>query len=134
MKPIEEFSERKEADLQPADRPPFVWSGKTGELTIKGHAASEDMYQYLDHIRDCVDEYMKDPMPTTTLTINLEHLYGITSHYLYGIIQKICLTGNHVVVHWEFKAGDEDALAQGQILASICKAKFRFIRIYPEKD
>jgi hypothetical protein len=133
MKPSEKYSDHAEPVLKSSLRTPFTWVTQNGELAIKGKSGPEDASQYLESIREWVDDYIKHPSPSTTLTINLEYLNGITSHYLYGIIRKLHNACNDVVVNWEFRAGDEECLAQGQNLASLCKAKFKFIRIHDQK-
>lgn len=129
MKPIEKYSDNEEPGSKHTDRTPFVWAMQNGELTIKGRSVPDDIHQYLESILEWVDEYVRHPKPSTTLTINLEYLNGITSHYLYGIIRKLNSACNNFVVYWEYKAGDEDGLEQGQILASICRARFKFVRV-----
>jgi hypothetical protein len=130
MKPIEQYSENGNPGFRSTDSSPFIRSIQNGELVIKGKHAPDDIHQYLECIREWVDEYIKHPMPSTTLTINLEYLNGITSHYLYGIIRRLYHACSNVLVIWEYKAGDEYSLEQGQILDSLCKAKFKFIKIH----
>lgn len=134
MKPIENYSENEELEGKATDQSPIIWAVQDGELAIKGRSATGDVGQYLQQLRENVDEYIKEPNPSTKLTINLEYLNGITSHYLYGLIRKLYYACHNLIVIWEYKAGDEYSLEQGQILASICKAKFRFVRIHSGEE
>lgn len=129
MKSIEKCPENGEPELNPAEETSSVRAMQNGELAIRSRSAPDDIGKYLQRLRECIDEYIKKPRPSTKLTINLEYLNGITSHYLYGLIRKLYYACNDFLVIWEYRAGDEHILEQGYILASICKAKFKFVRI-----
>ncbi len=129
MKPIEKHAGKNAPESGSAGNPPCVLATRDGELNIREGIVQEDPDRYLQNIRECLDEYLKDPQPVTTLTLHPHLLNGITTHYLYGIIRKLYCACDDFTVKWEFRAGDEKCLEQGQILASLCKAKFRFIRL-----
>ncbi|MGW8315013.1 MAG: SiaC family regulatory phosphoprotein [Bacteroidales bacterium] len=129
MKPIEKFSEGEEPESGSAVGLPVVRATQDGELNITGGFVPEDLEQYLQNVREYLDDYIKHPQPTTTLTVKPDLLNGITTHYLYGIIRKLYCACDDFLVRWEFKTGDDKSFEQGQILASLCKAKFKFIRI-----
>ncbi len=129
MKSIEKSSENEELATRATDQSPINWAVQNGELAIKGRSATDDVGPYLQQLRENVDAYIKEPNSSTKLTINLEYLNGITSHYLYGLIRKLYYSCHDLQVIWEYRAGDDYSLEQGQILASICKAKFRFVKV-----
>lgn len=130
LKSIEKYPDNGEPELKPSERAPLIWAVQNGELTIRSRSEPDNVGEYLQKLRECVDEYIKEPRPSTKLTINLEYLNGITSHYLYGLIRKLYYACNNFLVIWEYRAGDDYSLEQGHILASICKAKFKFVRIH----
>ena len=130
MKLLENQPDNRELVGNPTTSIPFVCSRQTGELILKSRSKPEDIGQYLQKIRDKVEEYIRHPEPSTTLIINLEYLKEITTHYLFGIIRILYQACNNFFVYWEYKAGDEASLEQGYILASLCKAKFRFVKIH----
>jgi hypothetical protein len=124
MTKILKYIDNEEMGIRSTDKTPFVWFMRGGELTIKGRSIPEDGTEFYENLFKWTRKYILNPSPSTILSVELEYLNDITSHYLLKIIKDLSRSCAHFSVEWIYKKGDDDILEMGEILESSSKAQF----------
>lgn len=126
MASIQKYIDNEEMGIKSTNKIPFVWFAQDGALTIKGRSIPENGTEFYENLFDWVREYIMNPWPSTTISIELEYLNDITSKYLLQIIKELNYSCPRFSVEWTYEEGHDDILEQGKILESASNAHFTF--------
>lgn len=126
------YIDHEEMGVKSTDKTPFIWFMRAGALTIKGRSVPEDGSEFYENLFDWIQRYIKNPWPSTILSIELEYLNDITSKYLLQIIKDLNRSCPYLTVEWIYERGDDDILEMGEILESSSEAHFIYSPISEE--
>ena len=96
---------------------------RSGNIEISGRALTDNAARFLEPIAKWVNEYVKEPQPSTLLTFKLEYVNPQSSKAfldIIGMLEKV--PGTRVL--WYFHDEDEDMEETGEELAELVKIPF----------
>lgn len=105
---------------------------ENGVIEIEGISLPENPYHYYQPFMDELDDYLKSPLPKTTLSLKLEYFNTGSALALRNTIQKLNdgLPDNTFTVKWYYEKDDVDMLDSGEEFASIfAKSQFEIIEV-----
>jgi len=108
----------------------------TGVMEIKGRSIPDDPEAFWGVILDWFDEYMRQPVNTTVVKIDLEY-FNITSSkrilFLLYKLNELVDNGLKARVEWYYRKSDEDMYEVGQDYAFMVRVPFEF-KEYSDSD
>jgi hypothetical protein len=122
----------EEIVLVATEKTPCITFKKTGELEITGKSIPEDAEDFFAPALKWLENYVENPAPKTTLSINLEYFNISSSKRILFILYKLNdLLGKQteVKVKWIYDDHDEDMFEVGQDYAFMVKIPFEFVEI-----
>jgi hypothetical protein len=119
--------------LHPSAFTPMVnLNAGTGVLELTGRSTSENALDFYHPILAWIKEYTKNPMPVTTLNLQLDYFNSSSSKCLLDILKNISRVqskDNQVMVNWHYQSEDVDMRETGEDLESLVKVNFNLIEI-----
>lgn len=115
-----------------AKTPTVHFSSGNGQLDLRGRSIPENSIEFYKPLIDWVDQYAREPKPSTRLHVQLEYFNTSSSKCILDLFKKLELvrgTGNEVVVLWHYEADDEDMLEAGEDYQAIINLPFKMIQI-----
>ncbi|MCG3165217.1 MAG: hypothetical protein POELPBGB_00979 [Bacteroidia bacterium] len=112
--------------------PALEFDMEKGSLSLTGKSIPQDPTLFYAPLIKQLDEYIANPAPQTTVTINLQYFNTPTAKYLQDIFQKLeALTANSksVSVNWHYETGDTDMLQAGKDYQGIVNLSFSYKEI-----
>ena len=111
------------------NRTPFVSLDPSGKFRIRGRSIHENPSKFFDPLLEWVEYYLKNPMETTVVDIELEYFNSGSSRYILDILTLLTerIANSNLIINWYFEDGDDDLLERGQYYESILNTKFNFI-------
>lgn len=116
-------------ELQGTDETPTVHLDKAEEIfEISGRSLPQDAAAWYQQVLDWLDEYAKDPNPTTTFTFKLEYFNTASSKVILNLFYALDdIPG--VKVNWYFHEEDEDMEEAGEEFSELVDIPFTFIAL-----
>ena len=118
--------------LQPSPKTPLIqFDPNTGVFEISGRSIPENSIEFYKPLLDWVDEYVKQPNTSTTLSVKLEYFNTSSSKCLVELFRKLeaILESSAVKVEWYYEEEDEDMMESGQDFQHILKIPLELIPI-----
>ena len=112
--------------------PTVHFDGATGQLELRGRSIPENSIEFYKPLIDWIDQYSRDPKPSTQLRVQLEYFNTSSSKCILDLFKKLETvrnSGNEVVVLWHYEADDEDMLEAGEDYQAIINIPFKMIQI-----
>jgi len=119
-------------NLQPSPKTPFMkFDAESGIFEISGRSIPENSIEFYKPLLDWVDEYVKQPSGSTTLSVKLEYFNTSSSKCLVELFRKLetILEQSKVKVQWYYEEEDEDMMESGQDFQHILKVPLELIPI-----
>lgn len=116
--------------LDPSPKTPHMdFNGESGEFVISGRSIPENSIDFYRPVLDWIDEYVKSPHSSTTLSIKLEYFNTSSSKCLVEMFRKLesIKDQSDVKVEWHYEEEDEDMLESGQDFQHILKIPMELI-------
>lgn len=110
--------------------PRIILDKAKGVFEISGQSLPENVHEFYSPVINWLDEYAKDPNPTTEVTFKMEYYNTASSKMLFSILEKfdeMFKAGHNVKIFWHYDQDDEDMLESGEDYADLCKVPFEFI-------
>ena len=99
---------------------------------IKGSSIPEDCLLFYKDIFSWLDEYVKNPRPSTVLELRLKFFNTSTSKCLFTIFKKmeeLKNNGNSAMIVWYYQLEDTDMYESGIDFQQMIKVPFKIEKI-----
>jgi hypothetical protein len=112
--------------LEKTPKTPFVkFDAGSGVFEITGKSIPENSTQFYQPIYAWLDNYIQNPAPKTTLTIQLDYFNTSSSKCIADLFKKLELISKNgkgeVSITWKHDENDEDMQEAGEDYKSIIK-------------
>ncbi len=120
-------------ELKETATTPYInFDQATGLLEIDGRSIPENVIDFYHPILRWIDEYSKNPLDTTEITLKFEYFNTSSSKRIFDIMKKLekmaADSGKRVVINWYYEEDDEDIFFAGNdYKALISKVEFNLI-------
>lgn len=122
---------------------PLIIKGTDRTLDIKldknsevfeftGKSRPEDTVVFFEPVFKWFEEYIKNPLPETTIKFNLEYFNSSTAKVLLRLLVKFedyASDGHNINIHWYYRSMDEDMLESGEDFDSLVDISFEFYEV-----
>jgi hypothetical protein len=112
--------------------PTVKFDAEQGIIEIKGRSIPENSIEFYKPLVDWLEDYKSDPLPKTTVNIQLEYFNTSSSKCILDVFKKleaIHKSKNEVEINWYYEEDDEDMLEAGEDYESIIRIPFKMIEI-----
>lgn len=112
--------------------PTVDFDGNTGQLQLRGRSIPENSIEFYRPLIDWIDQYGRNPKPSTQLRVQLEYFNTSSSKCILDLFKKLEVirnAGNDVLVLWHYETDDEDMLEAGEDYQAIINIPFKMIQI-----
>jgi hypothetical protein len=100
----------------------------SGQFEIKGRSLPEDSAEFFAPVLEWIDQYKKEPNPTTEFRFRLDYFNTASSKMIQDIL--VALEGiEGAKVLWYYLEDDEDMEEQGREFAELVSIPFEFIAV-----
>ena len=99
------------------ETPEIVFDKDKPEFRVTGKSYMEDAMAHYTNVINWLEEYSKNPNPTTNFKFELEYVNTASSKIVFDILDaldKMHLAGNKILVEWHYYEEDEDMLDLGK--------------------
>ena len=113
-----------------AKTPEVCFDPVKGTLDIKGTSIPENSIQFYQPLDEWVAEFVKNPMPHTTITIKLQYFNSSTSMWLVHLLMKfkdVYAKDKNIVINWHFEKNDDECLDAGKAFEKSIHIPFNYI-------
>ncbi len=114
--------------LEPSEDTPLVdFNLDTGVFTVEGRALPEDAHDFFKPIEDWLQNYLEDPLDSTTVEMKIDYFNSAATRYIFNILmifEDLVDEGKDVKVIWYYKEHDEMIQAKGEEMESILELPF----------
>jgi len=107
-------------------------NGVNGEVEISGRSNPENSSEFYQPLIDWLDDYVVNPAPVTTLTLNLEHFNTSSSKCILDLLKRfkrLDENSKEFVIKWYYEDDDEEMLETAEIYEGMTGLKFEKIPI-----
>ncbi|TRX48125.1 DUF1987 domain-containing protein [Fulvivirga sp. M361] len=114
----------------PSPKTPKLYFNKnSGDFEISGRSIPENSIEFYRPLIEWLESYIKNPAPSTTLTVNLEYFNTSSSKCLVEVFRKLELLNqsSDVSVLWHYEEDDEDMLESGEDFKKIIKVPIELV-------
>jgi hypothetical protein len=99
---------------------------------ISGRSIPENSIEFYKPLLDWLDNYVQNPLESTTFEIKLEYFNTSSSKCLVEIfrkLEKIKNNGKSITIDWYYEEEDEDMEESGEDFKQIIKVPFKMVEI-----
>ncbi|MFC2090037.1 DUF1987 domain-containing protein [Bacteroidota bacterium] len=117
-----------------ARTPTIELDRQAGTILLEGKSSPENAREFYEPIIAWMEEYIKDPAETTSLTINLEHFNTSSSKYLMEVFRKIRYLADKnmkYTITWMYEEDDHEMLDTAETYEVMTGMIFKKVS-YPE--
>lgn len=111
------------------ETPEVIINRAKGLISFKGRSHPENSAAFFHPIFDEIQEYLKNPKPSTIIELKFEYFNSTSFKLIIDILfllQKSCSSEHKLLVRWIYESDDEDILILGQEVERIVKLPFEF--------
>ncbi|MBQ3617149.1 MAG: DUF1987 domain-containing protein [Bacteroidales bacterium] len=108
--------------------PSVLLDPETGVLELAGRSIPENTESLYKPLLEWVEEYVKDPKPTTTVNIKFEYFNSSSAKYLIRFLEfvtQLKKQGKNLIINWYYD--DDELFEYGQDYQDVLEMKFNFI-------
>ena len=111
---------------------PYVnFDSESGNFELKGKSIPENTIAFYKPLFEWLDNYVQNPVPDTTLNIQLDYFNTSSSKCIVDLFKKLELivkNGNgKAIINWLYDENDDDMLEAGEDYKSIIKLPFNLV-------
>jgi hypothetical protein len=107
------------------DTPKIMLDKGNGILEISGRSLPEDSAEFYQPVLDWIEEYSKDPNPSTEFMFKLEYFNTASSKLILDVLSALeDIEGMSIV--WYFHEDDEDMEEAGEEFSELVELPFEF--------
>ena len=107
------------------DTPKIILDKENGILEISGRSLPEDSAEFYQPILDWIEEYAKDPDPSSNFVFKLEYFNTASSKLILDVLSALeDIPGMSVT--WYFHEDDEDMEEAGEEFSELVDLEFEF--------
>ncbi|MCB0772909.1 MAG: SiaC family regulatory phosphoprotein [Flavobacteriales bacterium] len=120
-----------------AKTPTVNFDASTGLLDLRGRSIPENSIEFYKPLIDWVDQYGRNPKPSTRLRVQLEYFNTSSSKCILDLFKKLEAVrnaGNEVLVLWHYEPDDEDMLEAGEDYQAIINLPFKMVQVEEVDD
>jgi SiaC family regulatory phosphoprotein len=117
---------------QTEDTPEINFSAKTGLLKFAGRAYSNEINAIFVKLNAWLDEYLKNPNDSTTITLQLDYSNTVFNRLVFEFIKKskaIIDLGKNLHIKWYHYKDDEDSIDSCALLSKVINMKIETIEL-----
>lgn len=108
------------------DTPRIVLDKKNGVMEISGRSLPEDSTEFYKPVLDWIENYAKQPNPSTNFVFKLEYFNTASSKLILDVLYALeDIKG--IKVTWYFNEEDEDMEEAGQEFSELVDIPFEFV-------
>ncbi len=103
-----------------------------GTIEFIGRSLPANSELFYGRVYRWLEEYLKRPMPETTVNMKLDYLDTSSSKHFFNIFDKLNAVserGQKVQVNWHYETGDEEMAETGKDYQRFFKLDFEFIEV-----
>ena len=112
------------------DSPQITLDLNANILEISGRSLPEDVNTFYEPILSWIEEYSKNPLPSTTFNFKLTYFNTASSKVILDILtefEEMIEEGHKVLVRWYFPDEDEDMQEAGEEYADMVDVPFEMV-------
>lgn len=109
--------------------PLLKFDASSGVFEISGRSIPENSIDFYKPLLNWIDEYVKQPNDSTTLSVKLEYFNTSSSKCLVELFRKLenIVGQSKIKVEWYYEEEDEDMMESGQDFQHILKIPLELI-------
>jgi hypothetical protein len=111
------------------DTPEILLDKSERIFTISGKSLPEDVIEFYSPVFSWLEQYTKDPLEETRLTVNVSYFNSASQRALneiFIILSRILVKGLKVEVEWHYSEDDDEMREAGKEYADITNLPFHF--------
>ncbi|MBO4243957.1 MAG: DUF1987 domain-containing protein [Bacteroidales bacterium] len=108
--------------------PSVLLDPESGVLELAGRSIPENTESLYKPLLEWVEEYVKDPAPTTTVNIKFEYFNSSSAKYLIRFLEfvtQLKKEGKNLIINWFYD--DDELFEYGQDYQDVLEMKFNFM-------
>lgn len=108
--------------------PTVLLDPESGIIELAGRSIPENTESLYRPLLEWVEEYIKNPKPTTTVNIKFEYFNSSSAKYLIRLLEFVTSLkkeGKNLVLNWFYD--DDELFEYGQDYQDVLEVKFNFI-------
>ncbi len=108
--------------------PSVLLDAESGVLELAGRSIPENTESLYKPLLEWVEEYVKNPAPTTTVNIKFEYFNSSSAKYLIRFLEfvtQLKKQGKNLIINWYYD--DDELFEYGQDYQDVLEMKFNFI-------
>ena len=112
------------------DSPQITLDLNANIMEISGRSLPEDVNTFYEPTLSWIEEYSKNPMPSTTFNFKLTYFNTASSKVILDILtefEEMIEEGHQVLVRWHFPDEDEDMQEAGEEYADMVDVPFEMV-------
>jgi hypothetical protein len=112
------------------DTPKIILDKEKNIFKFSGKSLPEDVNSFYDPIIQWLENYLKDPNPSTIIDFDLDYLNTASSKSLLSlflVLENAVTQGKDVKVIWRYYEDDEDMHDVGEEYSEIIKVPFELV-------
>ncbi len=112
------------------DSPQITLDLNANIMEISGRSLPEDVNTFYEPTLSWIEEYSKNPMPSTTFNFKLTYFNTASSKIILDILtqfEEMIEEGHQVLVRWHFPDEDEDMQEAGEEYADMVDVPFEMV-------
>jgi hypothetical protein len=112
------------------DSPQITLDLNANIMEISGRSLPEDVNTFYEPTLSWIEEYSKNPLPSTTFNFKLTYFNTASSKVILDILtefEEMIEEGHQVLVRWHFPDEDEDMQEAGEEYADMVDVPFEMV-------
>lgn len=105
---------------------------ESGTIEFIGRSLPANSELFYGRVYRWLEEYIKQPLPDTTVNMRLDYMDTSSSKHFYNIFHRlnsVRTRGRKVLVNWHYESGDEEMAETGKDYQSLFSMDFAFIEV-----
>ena len=112
------------------DSPSVTFDLNENILELAGRSLPEDVNTFYEPVLRWIDEYARDPLPSTVFNFKLAYFNTASSKVILDILTRLedmIADGHKVLVRWQYLEEDEDMMEAGQEYSEMVDVPFEMV-------
>ena len=112
------------------DTPQVVFDKENNKFSLSGRSLPEDPAEFYQPIILWLEDYAKQPNPSTELHINLEYFNSSSIKQIlliFMLLEEIIKTGKEAKIIWHYNEGDDLMEVKGEEFKSMLTVPFELM-------
>lgn len=112
------------------DSPQVTLDLNANILELSGRSLPEDVNTFYEPVLSWIEEYSKNPLPSTVFNFKLTYFNTASSKVILDILthfEEMIEEGHQVLVRWHYPDEDEDMMEAGEEYADMVEVPFELV-------